>query len=231
MMHDLENQSNKLVLNKSEMKNLTITLIMLTLFGHSLFAQDQQEIPYKQTKTLLGDGTKVRGFGSLDIKMTEFNGDLGTMMGAHGGIILNNHFVLALGGYGLTSNYLIEDRENSDDLYLYGGYGGLILGGIFSPKEIVHIYTPVLIGAGGFEVTDRSFLNNFNRPPGFGTFAETTAFFVVEPGLEIEVNVTRFFKIALGASYRFIRESDLEMVSNSDLSGFSGGMSLKFGKF
>jgi hypothetical protein len=81
------------------------------------------------------------------------------------------------------------------------------------------------------EVTDRNYLNNFNRPHGFGTFGETTAFFVVEPGLEVEVNITRFFKIGIGASYRLVRESDLSTVSDNDLSGFSGGLSLKFGKF
>jgi hypothetical protein len=165
------------------------------------------------------------------MRMTEMKDDLGLLMGAHGGIILNNHFVIGLGGYGLTSNFLVEDGENSDDLYLYGGYGGLILGGIFSPREVVHIYTPVLIGAGGMEVTDRNYLNNFHRPPTFNNFSETSAFFVVEPGLEVEVNVTRFFKIGLGASYRFVRESDLTTISNKDLSGFSAGLSLKFGKF
>jgi hypothetical protein len=54
---------------------------------------------------------------------------------------------------------------------------------------------------------------------------------VVEPGLEVEINVTRFFKIGLGASYRLVRQSDLITVSDKDLSGFSGGLSLKFGKF
>lgn len=211
------------------MKNLALTFIIILCFGHSILAQDEQEIPFKETKTLLGNGTKVRGFGSLDIRMTEFKDELGTLLGAHGGIILNNHFVIGLGGYGLTSNFMFEDDENFEDYYIYGGYGGLILGGIFSPKEVVHIYTPVLIGAGGMEVRDHNLLHNFHIPP-FG-FAENSAFFVVEPGLEVEINVTRFFKIGVGASYRFIRESDLTLVSNDDLSGFSGGFSLKFGKF
>jgi len=213
------------------MKNLVTTLLILCCFSQTILAQYEQEIPVIQTKTLLGNGTKVRGFGSLDMRMTEFKDDLGLVVGAHGGIILNNHFIIGLGGYGLTSNFVIEDSENFDELYMYGGYGGLILGGIFSPKEVVHIYTPVLIGAGGMEVTDRNYLNNFNRPHGFGTFGETTAFFVVEPGLEIEVNITRFFKIGIGASYRLVRESDLSTVSDNDLSGFSGGFSLKFGGF
>ncbi len=213
------------------MKNLVWTFILLTFLGHSLRAQNEYEKPVEPTNTLLGDGAKVRGFGSLDMRMTEMKDDLGLLMGAHGGIILNNHFVIGLGGYGLTSNFKIENAETPDDLYLYGGYGGLILGGIFSPKQVVHIYTPILIGAGGMEVTDRNYFNNFNRPAPIGTFSETSAFFVVEPGLEVEVNITRFFKIGLGASYRFIRESDLTMVTNKDLSGFSGGLSLKFGKF
>lgn len=213
------------------MKNLFYTLLLMICLSHLGFAQYEQEIPVKETKTLLGSGTKVRGFGSLDMRMTEFNDELGLLMGVHGGIILNNHFVIALGGYGLTSNYLIENTEGSDELYMYGGYGGLILGAIFSPKEVIHIYTPVLIGAGGMEITDRDYLNGFHRPPSFGTFIENSAFFVVEPGIEVEINLTRFFKIGIGASYRLIRESDLETVSNSDLSGFSGGLSLKFGKF
>jgi len=214
------------------MKNLVIILIASLFTGQQLLAQNEYEKPVKPTKTLLGDGTKVRGFGSLDIRMTEMKDDLGLLMGAHGGIILNNHFVIGLGGYGLTSNFEVEGGENGDNLYLYGGYGGLILGGIFSPKEVVHIYTPILIGASGMEVTDRNYLNNFHRPQSpFGNFVETSAFFVVEPGLEVEINVTRFFKVGLGASYRFVRESDLETISNKELSGFSGGLSLKFGKF
>ena len=211
------------------MRNLFSTLIVLLLLGHNLWAQDDYEIPVKPTKTLLGNGTKVRGFGSLDIRMTEFKDELGLLLGAHGGIILNNHFVIGLGGYGLSSNYRFEAGESLEDYYLYGGYGGLILGGIFSPKEVVHIYTPVLIGAGGMEVRDHNLLNSFHVPP-FG-YVENSAFFVVEPGLEVEINITRFFKLGIGASYRFISETDLELVSNKDLSGFSGGLSLKFGKF
>ena len=213
------------------MKNLVWTLIVILIAGHTAWGQNEYEKPVQPTKTLLGDGAKVRGFGSLDMRMTELKDDLGLLMGAHGGIIINNHFVLGLGGYGLTSNYEVESNEFTDDRYLYGGYGGLILGAIFSPREVVHIYTPVLIGAGGLEVTDRNYLNNYHRPPPFGTFSETSAFFVVEPGLEVEINVARFFKIGLGASYRIVRQSDLITVSDKDLTGFSGGLSLKFGKF
>lgn len=212
------------------MKHTLITILTILVVFSSIQAQDQQEIPYRETKTVLGKASKVRGFGSLDTRMTEFNDELGLMVGAHGGIILNNNFVLGLGGYGLATNFKFDGIDPAEELYLYGGYGGLIIGAIFAPKEVVHIYTPVLIGAGGLEVSDRNLFRNggFND---FNRYIENTAFFVIEPGLEVEVNITRFFKIGLGASYRIIRESDLINVSNKDLSGFSGGLSLKFGKF
>jgi len=212
------------------MKHSLITILTILLVFSSIQAQEQQEIPYRETKTVLGKASKVRGFGSLDTRMTEFNDELGLMVGAHGGIILNNNFVLGLGGYGLATNFKFDGIDPAEELYLYGGYGGLIIGAIFAPKEVVHIYTPVLIGAGGLEVSDRNFFRNggFND---FNGYIENSAFFVIEPGIEVEVNITRFFKIGLGASYRLVRESDLINVSNEDLSGFSGGLSLKFGKF
>ncbi len=211
------------------MKQIGITILLLLMFGAPSLAQTNEEIPYREMKTVLGKGNKIRGFGSLDVRMTEFKDDMGLLVGAHGGIILNNSFVIGLGGYGLTTNIAFEGGEPDEKLYLYGGYGGLILGAIFAPKEVVHIYTPVLIGAGGIDVSDRNYFNGFNSD--FGFSLESSAFFVVEPGLEVEVNLTRFFKIGIGASYRLVRETDLENVSDSDLSGFSGGISLKFGKF
>ncbi len=212
------------------MKHSLLTIAVL-IWAHAFIqAQDQEEIPYKETKTVLGKGSKIRGFGSLDTRLAEINDELGLLVGAHGGIVLNNNFVIGLGGYGLTTSYKFDGVEPDEDLYLYGGYGGLILGAIFAPKEVVHIYTPVLIGAGGFEISDRNLFRT-GRIGDFNSYIENTAFFVVEPGVEVEVNITRFFKIGMGASYRFVRGADLVNASNEDLSGFSGGLSLKFGKF
>lgn len=212
------------------MKHFLITILILLMSFGSSWAQDQEEIPYKEMKTVLGKGNKIRGFGSIDTRLTEFNDDLGMLVGAHGGIILNNSFVIGLGGYGLTTNFKFQGTEPDEELYLYGGYGGLVLGAIFAPKEVVHIYTPVLIGAGGIRVSDRNLFRNGGLGD-FRNFIEDSAFFVIEPGIEVEVNITRFFKVGMGASYRIVGESDLINVSNKDLSGFSGGLSLKFGKF
>jgi hypothetical protein len=45
------------------------------------------------------------------------------------------------------------------------------------------------------------------------------------------VNVTGFFRVGLGASYRFVQDVDLVELRNEDVSGFSGVVTLKFGRF
>ena len=96
---------------------------------------NQEEKPVKKTKTLFGENSKVRGFGALDFRLSEFKGDLALLAGAHGGIIINNHFMIGLGGRGITTNVSFEGVNPTDKLHLYGGYGGLMIGGIFAPKE------------------------------------------------------------------------------------------------
>jgi len=189
---------------------------------------NQKEKPVKKTKTLFGENSKVRGFGALDFRLSEFKGDLALLAGVHGGIIINNHFMIGLGGRGITTNISFEGVNPTDKLHLYGGYGGFMIGGVFAPKEAIHVTVPILIGAGGAYITDRNYLDTYVES---NDFNEESAFLVIEPGLEVEINLTKFFKIGIGASYRIVSGSDFINVKDKELSGFSSGISLKFGKF
>jgi hypothetical protein len=60
---------------------------------------------------------------------------------------------------------------------------------------------------------------------------DANAFFVLEPGVEIEMNVARFMRISIGGSYRLTSKLDLMNTDPNALRGFSGNLSLKFGKF
>lgn len=191
---------------------------------------NQEEKTVKKTKTLFGKNSKVRGFGALDFRLSEFKGDLALLAGVHGGIIINDHFMIGLGGRGITTNVSFDGINPTDKLHLYGGYGGLMIGGVFAPKEAIHITVPILIGAGGAEVTNQNyFVSNTHLDP--NGFHENSAFFIVEPGVEVEINLTKFFRIGIGASYRMVNGSDFVNIKDKELSGFSSGISLKFGKF
>jgi len=60
---------------------------------------------------------------------------------------------------------------------------------------------------------------------------ESSAYFIFEPQLGMEINVVKVFRIELTAGYRFISGLELSRTKSSDLSGFSGGIAFKFGSF
>ena len=65
---------------------------------------------------------------------------------------------------------------------------------------------------------------------------DTEAFLIAEPGAEIELNLTRNFRLALGTSYKFTTPFNVGLPNtahvNSDaLKGFSFLMTFKFGRF
>ena len=210
------------------MKRTTLTLALI--FSISLLSLAQEEgQKSNEIKTILGRNSKARGFGTLELKTTEIKDDVVLLPGVTGGVILNNHFVMGMGFYGIANQVDFIGVQPQTKQYLYGGYGGLVLGGLIAPREIVHIYVPVLIGAGGAYITENNYRNDRNSY--VDEYDESSAFAVIEPGIEIELNLTKFFKIGLGASYRYVTESRLANITDDELSGYSGNFSLKFGNF
>jgi hypothetical protein len=61
------------------------------------------------------------------------------------------------------------------------------------------------------------------------------AVFVWEPGVGVELNVTKFFRINFGASCRFVSGINADNKSdgfeNKDFSGLNGSVTFKFGRF
>ncbi|MTI39177.1 hypothetical protein [Fulvivirga lutimaris] len=211
------------------MKRTTLTLALIFSIAMLGIAQEKEPKKNHEIKTMLGGNSKARGFGTLELKTTEIQDDIVLMPGVTGGMILNNHFVLGMGFYGIANEVDFVGVQPSTKQFLYGGYGGLMLGALIAPREIVHIYVPVLLGAGGAYITENDYRNDNGRY--INEFDESSAFAVIEPGIEIELNVTKFFKIGMGASYRYVTNSSLVNMSDDDLSGYSGSFSLKFGNF
>ena len=52
---------------------------------------------------------------------------------------------------------------------------------------------------------------------------------VYQPSVTLELNVFRWMKIGLDGGYRFVYESNLNGISDQDLSGPYAGLKLKFG--
>ena len=216
-------------------------MIFLLLAGALAFGQDEDA---EEFKTIFGNDLKSGGYGAPELKVGPVNGESSLFLGGRGGWIIGHRFVLGGGGYGMTNNNtFMEDPAHKpsglpDDstrvIKLDMGYGGLLLEYIAMPKKAVHLSFPVLIGAGGTNLGARYYVAQSEYlPEGVATYdyVENSGFFLVEPGVYLELNMTRFFRLTAGGTYRFVSGTDLVRLNDSNLSGFTFNFALKFGSF
>lgn len=214
-------------------KNYYLTLLLF--IPTTLFAQtyiDTHDPKDKDVKSLIGKGNEMDGFGGMDIKMSKIKDDRTLLLGMYGGMIINRNYLLGIGAYGLTSSNdfkgTLPGGTDLKKLNLYGGYGGVIIGATLFTKEIVHFSFPVLFGGGSIDVVDNKFIDHFTN---VDVTIDKSAFFVVEPHAQIEINITKRFRIAGGVSYRYITASGFDDLGDTELSGLTSTLSIRFGRY
>lgn len=190
---------------------------------------------FGQRETILEDNFDNGGFGGPRVKFTSIKGNLGVLVGAYGGWLIDHKFLLGGGGYGLANN-IEADKGVQSVLNFYAqpyidfGYGGVVLEYYFNPDKVLHSSVSVLIGGGG--ASYRGADNDKKLTASGGSHYDSgDGFFVVEPGLSAELNIAKYFKIGFNVSYRYVNGVDLYGLKNSDFSNVSGGIALKFGVF
>lgn len=211
------------------MKKLILLFGLLPVIGFATFSQDDEENTGIQT--LVGNSNSVGGYGAISMQYTELEDRDAFVFGAKGGILLGHLVTMGLGGSGFF-NDVHYDATTGMDISLAGGYGGFFFEPVLMPKFPVHVSFPILIGAGGVAVVsvkdEEEWNDNFKSEA-------SDAFMVIEPGVEIELNITRFFRFCIGGYYRYTSDVDIEdpqfSVPSGILKGFSGGVTFKFGRF
>jgi hypothetical protein len=232
------------------MKTRTILLLILSgLCALQSYSQEQTsgdknslnpQPPQQEMKTLFGkNGRKIEhgGWGGFSLGYTNVADKSAFISGGKGGWLIDHRFTLGLAGYGFFSNmdFNGQYQPTIDNYSLGGGYGGLLLEPVIAPFNPVHISIPVLIGGGSAFVIDEMNYHGYND---YGSYA---TFFVLEPGIDIEVNVVKFFRVALNLSYRYTSNLSLDYYSilgikefsvpDDAFRGFNVGLTMKFGKF
>ncbi len=59
----------------------------------------------------------------------------------------------------------------------------------------------------------------------------SSTFFVLEPGINLELNITGFMRAYSGASYRWTSGNNLKNTPENAFNGFNLNVGLRFGKF
>lgn len=223
------------------MKKVFVAVILIALSLTSAFAQDAAPI-----KTLFGAGpVKHSGFGEFGPNISQIDGTSKLLVGGKGAWLVNNTFYLGLGGYGMVPG-IDKTFKNVNDSVINGslhlGYGGLVIGYNYEPQELIHLSGSVLFGFGGMVAVDKSnadgqmhlsdnYYDDKNNDP-------WAAFYVIQPEITAEMNVTTFFKLGVTAGYRFaerVDESDTfkknATLNDVKLNGYTLGLKFMFGCF
>ncbi|HPG33945.1 MAG: hypothetical protein RBR84_12450 [Bacteroidales bacterium] len=225
------------------MKTTKIIVLALALLSSvKMFGQEYSG----EMRTLFKNKPDVRvthgGYGAFTVGYSQIDSKDALMLGARFAWIANHKFALGFAGYGFMNNIEKSEFYDKKDYYLAGGYGGLLFEPIIMPHSPVHLSFPVILGAGGISVVESNGWKDFHGR--YNYYTDTDVFFVVEPGVDLEFNVVKFFRIGVGASYRFTNGVSLrykhldanfdEIVTEIDkdaLDSFSFNLSFKFGWF
>lgn len=192
----------------------------------------EYESPSKKNdmETLFKNGTSFGGFLAFSTKVADLNGQAGIFTGGQLAAVLNHSLNIGLAGYGLVTdvnaNYV--DVEGND-YYYEVGYGGLLIEPVIRSNKLVHLSVPVIIGAGWAGVSERRFFQSnfhFDRD-----VVEEDVFWVIEPSVNLEVNVWKIMRVGFGVGYRYFGDAEFTNTTSSDMSGVSGNVTLKFGWF
>ncbi|MFH2095542.1 MAG: hypothetical protein ABIJ16_07550 [Bacteroidota bacterium] len=197
-----------------------------------IFGQEENvQIPAKDDDgihTILGDVHSYGGYGAFTMNYTEIDGKEGMSIGGRGGLIIGHGLTIGLGGYGFFNDYYY-DPYLFENVNIEGGYGGFFLEPIILPKFPVHLAFPVFFGAGGVAYMSDNYYNDYDEWE--SDVRDSDAFLVVEPGVELELNLLKFFRISFGASYRYTTDINLMNTKKDVLNGLSTGITFKLGGF
>ena len=211
-----------------------ITAAILTIPATAQTTEDQP------MRTLLGGDKPLHhgGWGGVTTHYTKVLDKDALLVGARGGWLIDHRVTIGIAGHGLVTpvtnaaydQYLVANGEilrSNSSLHL--GYGGLFIEPVIAYRSPVHITLPLIIGAGGVGYSYNSrFPENIDQ---LEYRDDVQAFFVVEPGIELEFNIIPLVRLGLGASYRYTTDLDLPGTAKDALHGFNTGFSVKVGRF
>ena len=198
-------------------------------------APQPEVAPNDGPQTLFRAGTKVGGFGGLDVGYTRIAGKNAALLCGGGALLMDHRFSLGLIGCGNGTrisgqNYGDVVHESGDRLEF--GYGGLVLGYQFFPTQVYNLSLTAMVGGGGAAIANYRdgawHDDDLNEHRHLKT---SDTLFVAEPRLTGYVNLTRWARMGVFAGYRFVGGVDMKNLSSSDLSGPVAGGTIQFGWF
>ncbi|HKM92946.1 MAG TPA: hypothetical protein VJY41_04775 [Prolixibacteraceae bacterium] len=212
------------------MKRLFFVLAMLaitsTVFAQQTIRIDDDSYNKNEIKTLFKPERRDGFYFGTSMAYSPINKTDGLVASARMGWIMDRWFAFGLSGSAFAGNINKMSNVsvmNDDFSFLAGAYGGVFIEPILMPLKPVHLSFPIVVGGGGLANLSNYYYSNYS-------FAEDV-FFVAEPGIELEINFTRWLRFALFGTYRYTSNIEIKDIRTDALRSYSVGASLKIGWF
>jgi len=188
-----------------------------------LMAAGSNVVFSQETKSVFGDDSNIGFMWGIELKTASIQHELGTQFGMYAGAIFYHAVMVGVTG---AAN-VTHPRVNY-------GYTGLLVQYTFKPYSLLHLNVQLTLGSGStkdYENEKSSMLDNFGNVTGAN-------FYLIEPGIQGEINLSNKVRLVLGIAYRFAEGINQENenisrthVTDGDLSGFNIAAGVKFGLY
>jgi len=206
------------------MRYFIIITVILLVFCSSLSAQTTDSNDTQEAESLLGQGAKLGFIWALDAKGYSIQSKIGIGYGAHFSLLFKN----------ISTSFGWAGVLNISHPEVNFGYMGLFTQYTYNPNKLFHFSGQLLLGGG----STKDYQNSKTSP--FDNFGNITGpgFYVIEPGINGEMNFHQKVRLVVGLSYRIVLGLDstdplvsITNVNNSDLSGLNVNIGVKFGAY
>jgi hypothetical protein len=207
------------------MKNIKIAVAMLTVisaFAVQIRVNAQESAT---SNTLLGSGKLIDKealgfFVAPAYGFTQMDGSNAHLFHVRAGATFKDRW--ALGAfYNVSMNEIRPVSELLNNVYMdYWALGGFLEFTAWS-KKLAHVSFPLYVGMGEVEMDNEA---------GEARLGEAN-FFQIEPSALLELNLHKYVRFNLGAGYRIVGDMTYRNFNQSDISGITGYVGLKFGLF
>ncbi len=195
-------------------------------------AKIEKPNPSQDIETLTGQKGHNGGYGGLFFKATKMRGQTMAMTGVKAAWIINRIVAIGFEGQGIIPTSKFDGIYSDPDqkAIVLGGYGGFLIEPILFSNKLFHVTFPVTTGAGwlGYH---RDWEETYNRFERYDDVIDEDMFWYIEPGIDLEVNITKNFRINLGVTRRFTQDLELINTSADDFDHFNYFLGIKVGRF
>lgn len=177
-----------------------------------------------QQKTIFNSSEKSSGYyAAFGMKYGTIENSNIFFAGGKGAWIKDHKLALGFGAYGLYGD---NQNLNVNIKYNYsGGYAGFIVEPLFYSSKVINFSIPIMLG-GGWVFRVQKFDDHSE------IMYSDLVYLSVEPGLEVNLNITQRFRIALGAYYTIANDIDSKSeLDDAIMNNLSIGLQFKWGVF